>query len=537
MIDNINTKTLRQAMKFYFDVGLYPIPIVPQSKIALKEGWPERETEDLWLDAPDNANIGLRCGGNINFAVIDADEKNKKGSVEFIRDYLSELKIFPPEIKTINGDGRHFYLRLNNPHDGSARNFNESKLAGEFRYGNGAYVIAPPSSVTGKKYELISGDLNKIPIVTWDQIEPLLRPERRSLLPKTTEKIINLSDIDEGVIQIPMYQIPFAAKEMVSGKGIENFNSTSHFEYRIIQILVQNGFGFHQIYSIFETYPCGGKYRNKKKYKLQWLNVQYRTALEVETSIPSIFAGLLAEVISNVTFAGTTGKSEKAVLLANLEIIRRIGQFEYGLSVREISEIARVNKITASKVQKKITKYGWIHLIEKKVVNDLDDLSRSYRYELDFIKIVDDLLLKIKKTNNSTVHNGGGGEDCTIVGLFGQNINHDIFERQGLGKEGELVYRALISHGSLTATEIAEITGLNIKTVRKKLEAMSSFEPEGDNFVTFKMAHHKWGIRPAPRLLDLLAEYYGVEGKDVERGKIHRNQRERFFKYLERIKH
>jgi hypothetical protein len=60
-----------------------------------------------------------------------------------------------PIVKTASGLGRHIYLRLEDPPAGATRLIHPNKGFGEFRFGCGAYVVAPPSIVGGCEYKLI----------------------------------------------------------------------------------------------------------------------------------------------------------------------------------------------------------------------------------------------------------------------------------------------------------------------------------------------------------------------------------------------
>jgi len=166
---------LVQARSFYANLGIDTIPLQPDDKRPTLKGWQKKQPRRMWKKASQNANIGLRGGGSINAAFLDCDDKNKAGTFDNVTNFLRGLGVTDyPLIQTASGVGRHIYLTVSDAPYGAFCNLANAVGAGEFRFGSGAYIVAPPSVVNGCSYSLISGDFNHIPNVSYTDLLPIL---------------------------------------------------------------------------------------------------------------------------------------------------------------------------------------------------------------------------------------------------------------------------------------------------------------------------------------------------------------------------
>jgi hypothetical protein len=57
-------------------------------------------------------------------------------------------------------------------------------------------------------------------------------------------------------------------------------------------------------------------------------------------------------------------------------------------------------------------------------------------------------------------------------GYFMRNMGHDVFRYRGLSKNGLRLFEFMLGNPNLTIIQIAEKTGLNLKTIRRKIAKM-----------------------------------------------------------------
>jgi hypothetical protein len=140
----------------YAEVGWPVFPCAPGAKVPLiKDGnglhdatTQHRQIQAWWRATP-TANVAIRTGAP-GPDVLDVDVKpDSSGWPSFNK--LVRAELVPPalaEIRTPSG-GAHFYYRGTSQGNSSLR-----KSAVDYRGLNG-YVVAPPSTVAGKPYELV----------------------------------------------------------------------------------------------------------------------------------------------------------------------------------------------------------------------------------------------------------------------------------------------------------------------------------------------------------------------------------------------
>ena len=159
--------SLNNAVNLYSELGFDTIPLHPGNKNPLSNTWQLKEPHRQWANTPTYANVGIRGGGMARIAIIDCDEKDKPGTFDTAKNWLNGLGFLKgsyPVIQTASGVGRHIYISFAGNLNGDWRKLHSDFGAGEFRYGSGAYVVAPPSIVNeNSAYTLVSGDFRFIP--------------------------------------------------------------------------------------------------------------------------------------------------------------------------------------------------------------------------------------------------------------------------------------------------------------------------------------------------------------------------------------
>lgn len=154
-------------MSEYLQAGFKVLPLQSNKKIpftteVFTNGF-KSATDDIealkqhWVNYPES-NLGIRVGEATGLIVLDIDVHEVDGYKT-----LSAIeKVYEPlpstlEVVTPTG-GKHYYFKLP-PDTQIERQINQ--FAGIDILTNG-YVVAPPSSIDGKKYEIVNGSLNEI---------------------------------------------------------------------------------------------------------------------------------------------------------------------------------------------------------------------------------------------------------------------------------------------------------------------------------------------------------------------------------------
>jgi hypothetical protein len=192
----------------YDELGFDTLPLIPGTKQPYPRAWQSRSSYSLWRNAPKNANIGVRAGGMAKVAIIDCDEP---ASFEGISNYLARLGYqlgSYPVVQTQSGTGRHVYLSFTGGLSGDWRKLSVQIGKGEFRFGAGSQVAAPPSVIrNGGKYVLICGDFHDLPSLSLQDVLPILSNQEVETVDKPT--------------------IARRAIALLNGKNIKNFKSHS----------------------------------------------------------------------------------------------------------------------------------------------------------------------------------------------------------------------------------------------------------------------------------------------------------------------
>ncbi|MBN2829290.1 MAG: bifunctional DNA primase/polymerase [Candidatus Cloacimonetes bacterium] len=221
------------ARKYFADNGIDTLPISVGSKICHVKNWQYVSSDEAWLHAPSDSNIGIRCGGKKHFAVIDCDEKNQVGTFDNIINYLIGLgfdeRMFPIT-QTASVIGRQIYCSLTEFIPGSYYSLSSQFGCGEFRFGNGAYVVAPPSKVyNASDYKWLQGDISYLPEIGFSTISDILQI--------STSKTRN----DDSQNNSKNLNLTRNQKSMVNGIGIDKYKTRSEYEYALMVSLINTG--------------------------------------------------------------------------------------------------------------------------------------------------------------------------------------------------------------------------------------------------------------------------------------------------------
>ena len=105
----------------------------------------------------EGGNVGTLTGSASGIAVIDIDNHKGVDGLGNLKDFLDTYDIELPKtqvIKTPSG-GLHYYFKLDDKYNETQFIQNHTQLKGVDFQVHGRYVVAPPSQIDGKYYEVV----------------------------------------------------------------------------------------------------------------------------------------------------------------------------------------------------------------------------------------------------------------------------------------------------------------------------------------------------------------------------------------------
>lgn len=474
---------IQAARVSYLRSGYDAIPLLPQSKLPLARNWQNKRTSQQWHKAPNDVNIGIRTGGGK--AVIDADDKNKRGTFENVVNLLEGLgysKDSLPIVQTASDVGRHVYINFSGSMLGSYKHLNKQIGAGEFRFGPGAFVVASPSIVDGSQYRLLQGDFENLPTLDLNDVS----------------KIININEVIEEPKQKQMSHL---ARAIAGGFIPEKYPSRSEGEAALILSLINSGYVFEEIKVVFDTFPCLGCYAGKGKAKSKWLYATYQNALKFSQR-ESEDRKVIKSIQDTARVVAWSNASDKSVFLAHTEIAYKAGSLTYAAGSRDLAILAGVLRSTASQATKRQLLKGLLKL-EKRAIGLLAPV-----YSLE----VSNLTHSLSTSCEEVVRNG-----------HSENVEtHDAFRNTaGLGQRAGQIYQALAVR-ALTVREICAGTGAARNTVKRALKKMSAVKDRatGEVIAMVTCEGDKWHSNLVDlNLIAAIMSTYGATGKQREQYK------------------
>lgn len=484
------------ARDYYAEHHLDTLPIMADGKRCPVNNWPNVSSDEAWLIAPEAPNIAIRCGGERRLAVIDCDDKNQPGTFHNVRNFLAGLGIDQSTltiVQTASGIGRHIYLTLSEYIPGSLSYLSPQVGSGEFRYGKGAYVLAPPSFIEGYGgYSWSKGDVSSLPVVEYSCIAGILSHPNAIDADKATLK-------DTRNIKLTRNQ-----RSMLDGIGVDKYATRSEFEFALLVSLVNTGWDWNGILYLFNKYPCGGKYSElnseDRKQADRYLRRSYDKAFhwaKTNTSVGRQRA-LDAEAWAMARpWPGRTGAYDRDAYLAHIHIAKTSGKIIYHASCRTVSEQSNMPRATAARATKRLVDAGYLEIIRP----DIGNCATEYRLVI-----------------NETLPPPPIVRKCLI-----SNIEHDVFCRKGLGKSSKLIWEVL-SEGPKTPKELEIETGRKLPTIRKWLKIMNElFDGKSEKPMVYEFEGKWYGNQDIS--LESISRFLEVNGVMEKRKKRHKEER------------
>jgi hypothetical protein len=494
----------------YADLGFDALPLAPGTKVAIVKDWQHRAPDEMWRDAPTDSNIGLRCGGELSLAVLDADDDDNPETSRNLARFLAGLGIDPgdcPVVSTPNG-GRHFYLSLAGELPGNVRLLAPSIGAGELRFGNGAYVGAPPSVIDGRAYRLAEGDFRSLEQVDVRDVLPILA--NQDATPATT---------DAPALPTDAPTISRKAWRLLKGGDVDRYHSRSEIEQAIIASLIATGHDFNSVLGLFLMYPCAGKFRELSAKNPSRATKWLRHSFEQAQRFVGTHSGggrqhadaAIAWALSR-TWQGRTGATDRAVFIAHATIAQRSGAMEYAASCRTVAEMAQVNFMTATRATHRLMDADLLALVKPATAF----FANVYRLNMSNIDTPNDpFVMKCIKMKQAT-------HDAFRARGFGHT-----FKARGLGKAASLVFGELQRGEPLTIAQLAERTGRARQTVWRVLNRMARIVDRDTGEILAMVerdAAGKWLAREDVDL-DRVARALGTFGGGAWQKKRHNEER------------
>ena len=341
--------TLESALYYHERMGFSVIPLRPRSKLPLGswKSFQERPiSRDELLSAYDrtpDANIGV-IGGPVsgNLAVLDMDLYKARAADPRARRAIDRIKEIGAEswmVKTARG-GLHTYVQTEEP-------ISKSTAFGCIDIqAAGAYVVAP-NSVFGSagQYEFQNRP-DKILQVSLSDLE-FLGVQRMLELPPLHHKQhhpVNKEDFGPRPFGIP-YGLWNKLTHGVA-KG-----TRSETEYSIVLYLVQRGWSFDQVLTLFiQRAARASKFKELGHSGPSWLSHAFKTAQEFLKQSEDKVRRQIRSMEHWALTRTWAIKSHRDAYLAFLEIANAAGSFEIGASHMLLAERAGMNRRTIERI-------------------------------------------------------------------------------------------------------------------------------------------------------------------------------------------
>lgn len=499
----------------YHNLGFDTLPLKSDTKQAIYASWQSRNPAEMWKSAPADSNIAIRMGGSSEVAVIDCDSSETFANAQNLLLGLGyELDDYPL-VDTASKTEKHIYVRFCDTLPGAFRKLSAEFGEGEFRYGSGAYVVAPPSKVGGNQYYLRHGDFRQLPRIELEDIRELFgKPDDSTHDIQTTN--------DEHA------SIPRLAKILLSGAYPDSYgvrySTRSEADQAIICSLINNDFGFDEILALFLDHPGTGKFQQlftEKGYQsaASYLQGSYRRAVPFssQTSPGRKRAQECLTWAQSRAWPGRTGSYDRAVYIAHATIAHKAGKMTYAASSRTLAELAGCSWVTAAKATKRLQIQGHVRLEQEAVA--VFSLSNTYS-----------LIPKKMQTLYTS------SKDC--VEVYKECTLHDAFRAfPGLGKSAGEIWGVLLEYKDLTVKNMAAITGRHVTTIRRNLKNMESIpDPATGEMIKMVVKQGKVWHRNGDVNLDHIAMCLDIYGRGEKQIRKHARERRDFKEKMERMK-
>ena len=339
----------RAARDSFQRLGIDTIPLMPGTDRPCSEAWPTRHPPQLWWEAPLDANIGVRLGGQAGLAVIEVNDDPLPGTADAITRHLSGLGYAEgdyPVVQPASQFRRQFYIRLADALDGCFQL--AVGLSGTLLCGADAYVVAPPSRIAGNDYRLLTGRFERMP-----------RLDAQDLLPI-------VSGLDAPYHHAPQPRIPHNVWRLLKVTA-ESGPDCRDIDVSIALSLVNAGHDYASVADFFQQHPPP-QFRailaeTGPEGARRWLEVLYdevMTRARDQLSFGREMAEIAREWAQRSAWPGSrrTLTVDRQVFLAHTELAYRCGRTVYSASCRELAELTGRYPKTIARANARLCRMG-----------------------------------------------------------------------------------------------------------------------------------------------------------------------------------
>ena len=385
--------------------------------------------------------------------------------------------------------------------------------------GGHIWLRLPYSVKTRGKHDdveiLSEGRISVIPpSIAVSKIDGSLRPysfQNRPAQILTVESLDQISwlNLEPASLYVPFKAYPRKAQRLLEGEWDRNvYETRSEQEQAIVTVLVNACFSFEEILSAFRRYPAAGKFHsiNSKDpgaasdyLRLCWSKARAWTIRESPARKNAIE---LLNYSQSIPWRGRSGSTRRAIFRAHCGLCYRSGGPTYHASVRDIAELAGVDKNTASTATAALCRAGAIKLKQQSA------FTFARRFELPTAKELE------KNTEFHTLPK----PTCEGVYEVSSFLVPEAFRTRGLGRPAFECLQHL-NAGPLSCAQLAEKTGRCIETVR---DAVKKLKKHGLAVKTGKL----WRGRGLESIdFDALAQAVRMKGHAMHQRERHRADR------------
>jgi len=466
IIQNKSSEIQKAAFSLY-DIGLNPFPL----PIGKKGGYPWKQLQYTRLDRnheqaglfmlfSGNCNLAIMCGRTSrNLFVIDCESSE---ALHYHIEQLQQRNISLWVSETQRGG--HIYLFSA---DGEVSNIPTGTLVDAEIKGNKGYVLAPPSlHPSGKHYTWLFQEGNEPPTISTQQI---------NWLRDSYGNQINLEAHQSKAIEsITQHKHPYSPLSRRTQNYIQQGHTTPEGSrnnelFSASCDLAGNNYTQQEtINTLSSPALASGLSIREILSTIKSAYSQQRTPAKPTSSPNSKTSDYQWMIIyaDNHNWNGRTATSQRAIFTALIHRAK-VSSNEDGLfraSIREIATLARCGTATVQRILKDFQNPHYPYIIKC----GYDKISKATLW-----KFPQSILLEAQQLNLDTLKESPQWLSCSV------SISSlpDSVERNGLGYNGLLVYRMMVSYGNpVLPKDIESLTGLAMHQVKYSLKKLQLFE-------------------------------------------------------------
>ncbi len=497
--------SIREALDLY-DASLNVFPVIRASKepygshSILTTTRLHRPSLPALVRGSNIAVMTGRLSGNL--FVLDCDSE---GSFQRIGHGLATLSIAAWPRNGV--DGGQYWLRCQ---DGEVAN---AKVGDVDVLGNRKYTVAPPSlHPSGMVYEWLHRAGPQPPLVSLDTLGVLG---------------LGLETVGRRRARGKMHELPVVADRVLVEQDTSAYHSDSEAEFAVCLSLIGVGYGDADIMYLLSLFPPPHYAKvgetHFKRSVLDQARMKQRPPDRASSRRPGDpHSSAFMRWAEARPWPGRTGNTDRAVYLALCQRMRMDGGIPFRGSVREVAELAGVNKETACAALSRLVKAGLVHL------EGQDGAARSARYSLavhvlsEYVPVAQEPVCPPPASGENQSQTRTVGEAYALVGVSVRNSEaHDVWHSLALGKSALACWTTLQAAPGLTEAEIVARTGKTRPTVRLALGKL-----DGHGLAHADDGHWR-AVDVSVAVLDQIAQEQGTLGRAEGRVQRHREERER----------